>query len=486
MIGGAGNSRWERVRAAMGVYSLAIKKRRAATGARVMQKLHKRLQDQHRNVVAGIMQAVAADDANDVRRLVERARGKWRGSTIAGYMRGDQQTIKESFGFPTEEAFSGLVGMLSGTSLDAAKNRPTSPSGRSGWRTQRARQHTDPPTLRFKVAMCMYTLCHEGELKVKADVGSIGKSTLRGWLHAFSDAVVSRLKPKYMSGKPMSDRERAEVQGNFASRHGLPWCTLACDGSHVPFKPKNRAIGQDYRNYKGWTSILMVAFTDSFYRFYEVDVGYPGRAGDNTILARSEFMKNIAADPDKWLGKGGLILGDSGASDGDNVFLNPYNHPTEPDKCFFNFAHSSTRFFIEQTFGMWKSRFRFLLGNLKGANHKLHTKLIYTSTILHNFMMTHSGGYIEVNPIGPDWDHFFDTFKSMMCPECKRDRKAHCIHQAGYRNGASKAKYTREAPSVVRDNLKDAVWRRVRGAGYATLRHDMGQRAVHGIRPDEQ
>ena len=211
MSGSAGNSRWVRVRAALGVYSVVIRKRRAAAGACVMQKLQQRLLDQQRDVVVGVMQAVAADAENDVRRVVERARGKWRGSTIAGYMRGDQQTIKESFGFPTEEAFDGLVGMLSGTSLDAAQNRPTSPSGRSGWRTRRARQHTDPPTLRFKVAMCMYTLTHEGELKIKADVGSIGKSTLCGWLHAFSDAVVSRLKSKYMSGKPMSDSERAEV-----------------------------------------------------------------------------------------------------------------------------------------------------------------------------------------------------------------------------------------------------------------------------------
>ena len=230
----------------------------------------------------------------------------------------------------------------------------------------------------------------------------------------------------------------------------------------------------------------MVAFTDSFYRFYEVDVGYPGRAGDNTILARSEFMKNVTANPDKWLGKGGLILGDSGASDGDNVFLNPYNHPTERDRCLFNYTHSSTRFFIEQTFGMWKSRFRFLLGNLKGANHKLHTKLIYTSTILHNFMMTHSGGYIEVDPTGPDWDHFFATFKSTMCPDCKRDRKAHCSHQAMFRNGASQAKSARERASVVRETLKDAVWQRISGAGFETLRREMGERAVYGIRPDEQ
>jgi len=55
------------------------------------------------------------------------------------------------------------------------------------------------------------------------------------------------------------------------------------------------------------------------------------------------------------------VLGDSGASDGDSVFLNPYHNPSDPDKLYFNFCHSSTRFFVEQVFGIWKSRFRFLL-----------------------------------------------------------------------------------------------------------------------------
>ena len=70
----------------------------------------------------------------------------------------------------------------------------------------------------------------------------------------------------------------------------------------------------DYHKYfKGWTSILAVAFVDSYYRFiFDVDVGYPGRAGDNTVLSRSPLMASIASEPDKWLGKGGVILGDSG------------------------------------------------------------------------------------------------------------------------------------------------------------------------------
>ena len=54
-------------------------------------------------------------------------------------------------------------------------------------------------------------------------------------------------------------------------------------------------------------------------------VGFPGRAGDNTVLARSPLMDAIREEPDKWLGTGGVILGDCGASDGDQVFVNPYH-----------------------------------------------------------------------------------------------------------------------------------------------------------------
>ena len=89
---------------------------------------------------------------------------------------------------------------------------------------------------------------------------------------------------------------------------------LACDGSHIPFTKYAKKDANDYRNYKGWHSILTVAFVDSFYCFFDLHVGYPGRAGDNTVLKSYWLMKEIQKDPEKWLGPGGVILGDSGAS----------------------------------------------------------------------------------------------------------------------------------------------------------------------------
>ena len=88
----------------------------------------------------------------------------------------------------------------------------------------------------------------------------------------------------------------------------------------------------EYRNFKGWPSILAVAFVDSYYRFFDIDVGYPGRAGDNTVLKQNWLMREIGQDPDRWLGPGGVILGDSGASDGDQFFLNPYHSPEDPTR----------------------------------------------------------------------------------------------------------------------------------------------------------
>ena len=85
----------------------------------------------------------------------------------------------------------------------------------------------DRPTLRFKVAAALYTLAQEGSIKVKADVASIGESTLRRWLASFAAAIRVVLKPIYMPGTPFTPADRAAVQGQFASRRGIKVASLA-------------------------------------------------------------------------------------------------------------------------------------------------------------------------------------------------------------------------------------------------------------------
>ena len=69
--------------------------------------------------------------------------------------------------------------------------------------------------------------------------------------------------------------------------------------------------------------------------------------------------------------------------------MNPYYNPTTPQEFHFNFCQSSTRFFVEETFGRWKNRFRFLI-NPCDTEHELTSRMIYASMILHNFITVNS------------------------------------------------------------------------------------------------
>ena len=118
-----------------------------------------------------VLLAMANDGAKQARRVVPRALGKWRGSTLSGYLTHDDQTYLDRFR-ATRAQLDGLVERLQGSQLDAAENqyvlarRPPPPSGatarsptsRKRARTKQARVIKDLPTLRYKVALCMYAL----------------------------------------------------------------------------------------------------------------------------------------------------------------------------------------------------------------------------------------------------------------------------------------------------------------------------------------
>ena len=160
----------------------SIARKRDAAAAAAMRQMRRAIQD-HQARCSGLVAVVMAtsESGESTRRTVERAIGKWRGSTIGGYLRGDDETYLFNFRC-SKHRFGHLVGLLAGSQLDLAPERTTHVVGRHGRRVRAAHTARDPPELRFKVAMCMYALGHEGSTKVKADTGSIGESTLRGWL----------------------------------------------------------------------------------------------------------------------------------------------------------------------------------------------------------------------------------------------------------------------------------------------------------------
>ena len=203
---------------------------------------------------------------------------------------------------------------------------------------------------------------------------------------------------------------------------------MAVDGSHIPYVPQIEKFRNEYKNYKGWMSVLVLAFVNSFHLFVEADVGYPGKSGNNSVLGQSRFLEKINLARKDWLGEDGVIAADGGASDRGNILLNPIPNPRDDKDAWYNFCHSSTRFFVEETFGRWKKRFRFLLFPCDLEPLRM-SRLMYASCVLNNMCTFHADVAVTEAPFADDdWLQHFDVHRQLACPSCTRDRKLHCVH----------------------------------------------------------
>jgi hypothetical protein len=180
------------------------------------------------------------------RRRVDRAQGGWQGSTLNGYLeKGDEITYRQNFRV-TRNTLRYITERLS--SAGYVKDN-------------QCRNKALRVTALFKVAVCMYYLAHGScATKVVGDVASLGASTVDLYLSQFCKGVLAVLKPIYMPGTPPSELRLQRIRMEFAKRRGIGQVGLAVDSTHLPYNG-----GPDYRNYKGWPSILAVAFVDSFF-----------------------------------------------------------------------------------------------------------------------------------------------------------------------------------------------------------------------------
>eukprot|EP00965_Chrysotila_dentata_P209889 6185558-Pleurochrysis_carterae.AAC.1 len=117
---------------------------------------------------------------------------------------------------------------------------------------------------------------------------------------------------------------------------------------------------------------------------------------------------------------------------------------------------------VEEVFGRWKNRFRFLL-RPSHARHKLTEWAIYASMILRKCFYFYKDDGIPLQiSTSSAWQVFFAKYQAELCPSCKRRGAAHCLHQAAInRNGQKLQKRLSGLPSAVRDVLCAELWRQL-------------------------
>lgn len=403
------------------------------------------------------------------RRVIKRTDGGWEASTINNYVtRGDAQTYRLNFRM-SKASFDCILEKLSSTGY-LTTNCSRNPQYRM--------------TAAFKLAVALYFMAGHGrgDMKAIGDAASLGQSTVVLYLDQFCRGVARVLRPIYMPSTPPSPENVENVRKQFASRRGIKNVGLAVDGSHIPYKPQNAATAADFRNYKGWNSILLLGFVNSFYLFADAEVGACGKSGDNSILGTSWLMQQIEEDPEAWLGPNGVIAGDNGASDGGKRLLNPIPNPRTPEDFFYNFCHSSTRFFVEEAFGRWKNRFRFLL-YAQDMDHARFNRVVYASVILHNLCTIRKDDAVDFRSGADDeWQQFFKEFARDACPSCTRLGVLHCSHSARYRNARAARG---SSASEIRDAIKTSLWEDMRtdNEDVEAVMAEMSERAAKGYQP---
>ena len=179
-----------------------------------IQKVKQRMARRRFEFLSQVVALVAQDkERNGPRLKIERCVGGWRGSSVAGYLRSAHDSVYYSNFRMDKKTFSKLITLLKGTPFASETVAVTKVPGkriahrRSAAHIAFARAHTDPPTTRFKLGVCLYAMAHGGPFKVIGDAAGIGKSTVRKWMAAFCDAVMTAVKPIYMPAQPHTPSE---------------------------------------------------------------------------------------------------------------------------------------------------------------------------------------------------------------------------------------------------------------------------------------
>ena len=245
-----------------------------------------------------------------------------------------------------------------------------------------------------RVAIALWKLATNGEYRTIAHLFGVSRSSVCLIVKDVCQAIVKLLQMKYIT-IPTGERVKTIVDG-FESKWGFPQCVGAIDGSHIPIaSPQEHPA--DYYNRKGWHSIILQAVVDHELRFWNINVGWPGRVHDARVFSNSVLFQKAQAGtllPNLSRSLSGIdvplvILGDP-AYPLLPWLMKPYvqhSNLSNQNKAF-NYRLSRARMVIENAFGRLKGRWRCLLKRNDITTEDIPT-VITACCVLHNICEVH-------------------------------------------------------------------------------------------------
>lgn len=231
-----------------------------------------------------------------------------------------------------------------------------------------------------------------------------------------SIVIFSTLKDEYM---PIPNKEAwLKTAEEYFDYRQIPNCLGSLDGKHVRLQ-KPAKSGSLYHNFKGFSSLVLLACVDANYAFTCIDVGAVGSANDSAIFKNSDFgklfFKNKLKIPPANCFPGGSSEKMPYFFIADEAFpitthlMRPFSgksiagNPAEQNrKETYNYRLSRARINVECAFGGLRSKFRVYDTPIK-TNMTTSIQIVKATCMLHNYIRQEDRPHVNETEIAAEF-----------------------------------------------------------------------------------
>ena len=175
------------------------------------------------------------------------------------------------------------------------------------------------------------------------------------------------------------NEEFDDLKSGFSrGNHNFHNVILAIDGTHFEItKPKSDPL--NYYNRHGYFSLNVIAAIDYKKRFRSMTPGF-GKSHDSMILSASNTYTHILN-----LENDAKLVGDAAFRVFRNILV-----PRDDDFNQPNLELKLQRIHVENTFALFKNKFKRFSGKIINGEKKENTIMLYSSVWVHNFIINNS------------------------------------------------------------------------------------------------
>ncbi|XP_066920337.1 uncharacterized protein [Clytia hemisphaerica] len=150
----------------------------------------------------------------------------------------------------------------------------------------------EPLSPEFRLAITIFKLARGDYIYTVGEMAGVSKSTICVIVRETFRVIVDELWDETVNSRfPSTKKDFENSMQKFGEEWQFPYAFAAVDGSHLPIKcPWGGAQSmKQYFNFKGFYSIILMAFVDAEYRFIWASVGAPGNTHDSTLLQSTDL-----------------------------------------------------------------------------------------------------------------------------------------------------------------------------------------------------